>query len=92
MTRFPRTGPVRDRLEYLWGAFVDWGVAHPQRLNVLDQLSVAIRSAKNQRRSATNPDMYRPGMIQPMDGIRSGGPCFRCCGVRSRMPLRRPVS
>jgi AcrR family transcriptional regulator len=41
MTRFPRTGPVRDRLEYLWGAFVDWGVANPQRLNVLDQLSVA---------------------------------------------------
>jgi AcrR family transcriptional regulator len=41
MTRFPRTGPVRDRLEYLWNAFVDWGVANPQRLNVLDQLSVA---------------------------------------------------
>ncbi|MFT4438508.1 TetR/AcrR family transcriptional regulator [Caballeronia sp. 15715] len=41
MTRFPRTGPVRDRLEYLWDAFVDWGVANPQRLNVLDQLSVA---------------------------------------------------
>jgi AcrR family transcriptional regulator len=40
MTRFPRTGPVRDRLEYLWDAFVDWGVANPQRLNVLDQLSV----------------------------------------------------
>ncbi len=41
MSRFPRQGPVRDRLEYLWNAFVDWGVANPQRLNVLDQLSVA---------------------------------------------------
>ncbi|MGX7003269.1 TetR/AcrR family transcriptional regulator [Caballeronia sp. KNU42] len=41
MTRFPRTGSIRDRLEYLWNAFVDWGVANPQRLNVLDQLSVA---------------------------------------------------
>ena len=41
MTRFPRTGPLRDRLEHLWNAFVDWGVANPQRLNVLDQLSVA---------------------------------------------------
>jgi AcrR family transcriptional regulator len=41
MTRFPRTGPIRDRLEYLWNAFVDWGVANPRRLNVLDQLSVA---------------------------------------------------
>jgi AcrR family transcriptional regulator len=41
MSHFPRQGPVRDRLEYLWNAFVDWGVANPQRLNVLDQLSVA---------------------------------------------------
>lgn len=41
MTRFPRHGSIRDRLEYLWNAFVDWGVANPQRLNVLDQLSVA---------------------------------------------------
>jgi hypothetical protein len=41
MLHFPRQGPVRDRLEYLWNAFVDWGVANPQRLNVLDQLSVA---------------------------------------------------
>jgi AcrR family transcriptional regulator len=41
MTRFPRTGSIHDRLEYLWNAFVDWGVANPQRLNVLDQLSVA---------------------------------------------------
>lgn len=41
MSRFPRQGPVRGRLEYLWDAFVDWGVANPQRLNVLDQLSVA---------------------------------------------------
>ncbi|WP_438396636.1 TetR/AcrR family transcriptional regulator [Caballeronia sp. DA-9] len=41
MSHFPRQGPVRDRLEYLWNAFVNWGVANPQRLNVLDQLSVA---------------------------------------------------
>ncbi|AMM13916.1 TetR family transcriptional regulator [Burkholderia sp. PAMC 28687] len=41
MAQFPRRGPVRHRLEYLWNAFVDWGVANPQRLNVLDQLSVA---------------------------------------------------
>jgi AcrR family transcriptional regulator len=38
---FPRKGPVRDRLEYVWNAFVDWGVGNPRRLNVLDQLSVS---------------------------------------------------
>ena len=55
MTRFPRTGPVRDRLEYLWGAFVDWGVANPQRLNVLDQLSVADRVSEESKAVGYEP-------------------------------------
>jgi AcrR family transcriptional regulator len=38
---FPRRGPIRGRLEYIWNAFVGWGVANPRRLNVLDQLSVS---------------------------------------------------
>ena len=55
MTRFPRTGPVRDRLEYLWDAFVDWGVANPQRLNVLDQLSVADRVSEESKAVGYEP-------------------------------------
>jgi AcrR family transcriptional regulator len=41
MNDFPRRGPIRDRLEYVWNAFVEWGIANPQRRTVLAQLGVA---------------------------------------------------
>jgi AcrR family transcriptional regulator len=40
MSGFPRRKSVRHRLEHVWNAYVQWGVANPDQQKVLKQIQV----------------------------------------------------
>src|SRR5580704_1451922 len=40
MSSFPRKQSVRHRLEHVWNAYVQWGVANPEQQRVLKQIQV----------------------------------------------------
>ena len=40
MSGFPRKQSLRNRLQYVWNHFVDWGVANPNQQRVLKQIQV----------------------------------------------------
>jgi AcrR family transcriptional regulator len=41
MSGFARKKDVRAKLQHIWDAFVNWGLAHPERRKVLAQLQVS---------------------------------------------------
>jgi AcrR family transcriptional regulator len=49
MTRYPKQASVRERVQYVWNKFVDWGVAQPQRRRAMAQLSVSERLTEHTR-------------------------------------------
>ncbi|MGF6769467.1 AcrR family transcriptional regulator [Paraburkholderia sp. GAS199] len=43
MATYPQDASVRERAQYVWDKFVDWGVAQPQKRRAMAQLSVSDR-------------------------------------------------
>lgn len=37
---YPRAGSVRSRMQHIWNKYIDWGMAHPEQLAVLNKVSV----------------------------------------------------
>ena len=51
---YPETGTVKERVEHLWFRYVDWGVRHPIRYRLLQQLRMSdLVSADAQDKSWT---------------------------------------
>ena len=56
--RFPKNGTVKERTEHIWFRYIDWGVRHPVRYTLLQQLKLSdLVSEEAQQRSMTELDL-----------------------------------
>jgi len=56
LSAYPKAADARVRFRYLWDRYVDWGVTHPEKFQVLEQLQASVAfSAKN--RSLGSPEL-----------------------------------
>ena len=49
MAHYPKHASVRERAQYVWDKFVDWGVAQPQKRRAMAQLAVSERLTEHTR-------------------------------------------
>ncbi len=52
---FPHHAAIRQQLQYVWDCFVRWGVAHPAKKRVMDQLKTAAAITPETRQVAGAP-------------------------------------
>ncbi len=52
---FPHHAAIRQQLLYVWDCFVRWGVAHPDKKQVMDQLKTAAAITPETRQVAAAP-------------------------------------
>jgi AcrR family transcriptional regulator len=43
MTGFPKSGPVKTRLRFIWARYLEWGIANPEKRNVMAKLNMSNR-------------------------------------------------
>ncbi|WP_295957823.1 TetR/AcrR family transcriptional regulator [Rhodoferax sp.] len=55
MDSFPHHAAIRQQLQYVWDCFVRWGVAHPAKKQVMDQLKTAAAITPETRQIAAAP-------------------------------------
>lgn len=55
MVHFPHHATIRQQLQYVWDGFVRWGVAHPAKKQVIDQLKTAAAITPETRQVAGAP-------------------------------------
>jgi AcrR family transcriptional regulator len=41
VTGFPETGSLRSRVQYIWNAYIDWGIQSPAKRKTMAQLGVS---------------------------------------------------
>lgn len=64
MTSYPKQASVRERAQYVWDKFVDWGVAQPQKRRAMAQLAVSERLTEPTRAAGMNSFAHINEMIQ----------------------------
>jgi AcrR family transcriptional regulator len=64
MASYPKQASVRERAQYVWDKFVDWGVAQPQKRRAMAQLAVSERLTEHTRTSGMNAFAHINEMIQ----------------------------
>src|SRR5262249_47566555 len=41
LTNFPKDGDIRAKFQHVWNHYIQWGVANPDKLKVMQQLAVS---------------------------------------------------
>lgn len=64
---FPSSAPIKSRFEHIWFRYIDWGVRHPVRYQLLQQMKLSdLISSEAQARSNANMTEAIGSMDQAM--------------------------
>lgn len=64
MANYPAHASVRERAQYVWDKFVDWGVAQPEKRRAMAQLAVSERLTEQSRSTGMQSFAHINEMIQ----------------------------
>lgn len=67
MCDFPHSGDVQHRTRFVWVKYLDWGMSHPQKRNVMAKLKMSCQLSESSKREGTQSfaaigDMFEEGI------------------------------